>query len=174
MLFRSAFNSFSQNENKILITYFSWSGNTKQVADYIKESTGGELYEIKTVKPYSSDYSKCVDEAKAEKESGARPEIQGKIDNLSDYDVIFVGYPNWWGTMPMPILTFLESHDFKGKTLVPFCTHGGGGVQQCFKDFSKYTSDYNTKPGLLLNGSNVANSKPQVEKWLKEKVGINK
>lgn len=158
---------------KALVAYFSWSGNTKEIASQISDLTKGDMFEIKTVKPYSSNYNTCVDEAKAEKEAGKRPAISGKIDNLADYDIIFIGYPNWWGTMPMAVLTFIESYDFSGKTLVPFCTHGGGGAQQCFKDFTKYTSKYESREGFLSNGSSVDRAKPHVEKWLKEKVKIN-
>ena len=128
---------------KVLIAYFSWSGNTKEIANQIQEITGGDLFEIKTVTPYSSNYNQCVETAKQEKEKNTRPAIQGKVANMSDYDVVFIGYPNWWGTMPMAVLTFMESYDFSDKTLLPFCTHGGGGAQQCFKDFAKHTKKHN-------------------------------
>ena len=93
---------------------------------------------------------------------------------MSDYDGVFIGYPNWWGTMPMDVLTFMESYDFSDKTLLPFCTHGGGGAQQCFKDFAKHTKKHNSKEGFLANGSAVNRSKPHVEKWVKEQTGITK
>ena len=94
---------------KVLIAYFSWSGNTKEIANQIQEITGGDLFEIKTVTPYSSNYNQCVETAKQEKEKNTRPAIQGKVANMSDYDVVFIGYPNWWGTMPLAVLTFMES-----------------------------------------------------------------
>ena len=162
------------DRKKVLVAYFSWSGNTKEIANQIKEFTGADMFEIERATPYSSNYNTCVDEAKIEKEKNARPPILGKVENITDYDVVFIGYPNWWGTMPMPVVTFIESHDFSGKTLIPFCTHGGGGVQQCFKDFSKFTSKYESKEGFLSSGSSVERAKPHVEKWLKEKVGILK
>ena len=167
----------SQNEAqkpKVLIAYFSWSGNTKKIAEQIKEITGGDLFEIETVTPYSTNYNKCVEDAKKEKEQNARPAIKNKVANMSEYDIVYIGYPNWWGTMPMPVLTFIDSYDFANKTLLPFCTHGGGGEQQCFKDFAKHTSKYTSKKGFLANGSSVDRAKPHVEKWIKEQVGVNK
>ena len=170
-------NVMSQNSNqkpKVLIAYFSWSGNTKQIAEQIKEITGGDVFEIQAAKPYSTNYNTCVEEAKVEKEKNARPAIKGKVENIDDYDYIFIGYPNWWGTMPMPVFTFLDSYNFKGKTLLPFYTHGGGGVQQCYKDFVKQTTDSNVKEGFIANGSVVDKAKPHVEKWIKEQTGIVK
>ena len=167
--------SDAQNEPetpKSLVVYFSRSGNTREIANQIKEFTQADLFEIETVKPYAADYNTCVEEAKVEKAANARPAIKGKVQNLNDYDVVFIGYPNWWGTMPMAVLTFIESHDFSGKVLVPFCTHGGGGVQQCFKHFDKHASAYETRDGFVSNGSSVSSAKPRVEKWLKEKVKI--
>lgn len=168
---------YAQNKNedlKVLVAYFSWSGNTREIANQIKELTNADIFEIETVKPYSTNYNKCVEEAKIEKAENARPAIKGEIKNMSQYDIVFIGYPNWWGTMPMAILTFIEKYNFNGKTLIPFCTHGGGGVQQCFKDFSKYTSSYETRDGFLCNGNSVSSAKPQVEKWLKDRAKILK
>ena len=86
---------------------------------------------------------------------------------MTSYDVIFVGYPNWWGTMPMPILTFLESYDLNGKVVIPFCTHGGGGEQNCFKDFVKHIGKADSKQGFLIGGGQASSARPQVESWLK-------
>ena len=86
---------------------------------------------------------------------------------MTSYDVIFIGYPNWWGTMPMPILTFLESYDFNGKVVIPFCTHGGGGEQNCFKDFVKHIGKADSKQGFLIGGGQASSARPQVESWLK-------
>lgn len=162
------------NAPKVLVAYFSWSGNTREIANQIKDLTGADLFEIETVKPYSTNYNKCVEEAKVEKADNARPAIKGKVESMDEYDIVFIGYPNWWGTMPMAILTFIESYDFKGKILVPFCTHGVGGAQQCFKDFIKHTSKDDSKEGFICNGSSVSSAKPHVEKWLKDKVKILK
>lgn len=153
---------------KVLVAYFSWSGNTRVIAKQIQELTGGELFEIETTKPYPEVYRECTDYAKKEKEADARPKLKAKVGNIDDYDVIFVGYPNWWGTAPMAIWTFLESYDLSGKKVIPFVTHGGGGEQNCFKDFPKHIGKANTQRGFITNGGSVNSARPQVEKWLKE------
>ena len=132
----------TSNGKKVLVAYFSRSGNTKAIASHIKELTGGDLFEIQTAKPYPADYHTCTEVAKKEKNDNARPELKEKVKNIEEYDIIFIGFPNWWGTMPMPILTFLESYKLEGKIVIPFCTHGGGGEQSCFRDFVKNTSKY--------------------------------
>lgn len=152
----------------VLVAYFSWSGNTRVVAEQIRELTGGDLFEIKTVKEYPEEYRPCTEVAKKEKEADARPELQGKLENLSRYDVVFVGYPNWWGTAPMAVWTFLGSYDWTDKTLIPYCTHGGGGEQNCFKDFVKHKGKAQAKKGFITNGGRVNVARPQVEKWLAE------
>ena len=157
----------SAKEQKVLVAYFSRSGNTRAVADHIKSLTGGDLFEIQVANPYPEEYHACTEVAKKEKEDNARPALKTKVDNLSSYDVIFVGFPNWWGTMPMPILTFLESYDLSGKVVIPFCTPGGGGEQNCFKDFEKHTSKAENKKGFLVSGGQAASARPQVESWLK-------
>ena len=121
--------------------------------------------------PYPKEYRPCTEVAKKEQETNLRPELKNNVDNLADYDLIFIGYPNWWGSAPMVIWTFLESHDLNGKTVIPFCTHGGGGEQNCFKDFNKHIGNANTKKGFLTNGSQAADARPKVEKWL-QKTGI--
>lgn len=158
---------------KVLVVYFSRSGNTRAIANHIKEITGGDLFEIQVTKPYPAEYRACTDVAKKEKENQARPALKNKVENIAQYDTIFIGYPNWWGTMPMPILTFIESYDFSGKILIPFCTHGGGGEQNCFTDFIKHTDKYEHKKGFLTNGEKAKSSREEVEKWLHE-IGIIK
>ena len=106
--------------------------------------------------------------AKKEKNDNARPELKEKVKNIEEYDIIFIGFPNWWGTMPMPILTFLESYKLEGKIVIPFCTHGGGGEQSCFRDFVKNTSKATNKKGFITSGGAASSARPQVEKWLKE------
>ena len=167
-------NAQNKDNKKVLIAYFSWSGNTKEIANQIQGVTGGDMFEIKRLKPYSTDYNTCVDEARLEKQQKARPAIAGKINNIDDYDIVFIGYPNWWGTLPMPVFTFMESYDFSGKTVIPFVTHGGGGSQDCFKDFEKLASKYEHKKGFICSGSVAKNAKSHVEKWVKEQTGISK
>ena len=116
----------SSNEvpkKKILIAYFSWGGNTQHIAEYIGSLTGGTLFSIEPEKPYPTEYTPCTEVAKVEKETDARPAIKGKVDNWEQYDTVFIGCPVWWWTAPMIINTFSESYDFKGKTVIPFCTY---------------------------------------------------
>ena len=149
----------TSNGKKVLVAYFSRSGNTKAIASHIKELTA---------KPYPADYHTCTEVAKKEKNDNARPELKEKVKNIEEYDIIFIGFPNWWGTMPMPILTFLESYKLEGKIVIPFCTHGGGGEQSCFRDFVKNTSKATNKKGFITSGGAASSARPQVEKWLKE------
>ena len=157
----------SSADKKVLVAYFSRSGNTRAIADHIKSLTGGDMFEIQVAKPNPEEYHACTEVAKKEKEDNARPTLKTKVENIASYDVIFVGYPNWWGTTPMPILTFLESHDLNGKIVIPFCTHGGGGEQNCFKDFAKHIGKADSKKGFLVSGGQASSSRPQVESWLK-------
>lgn len=126
----------------ILIVYYSrkgqnyWNGsvkniakgNTERVVEFIQDIVGGELFEIDTVKPYDEDYYVCIEEAKKELHEGARPELKKYLDNLDNYDIIFAGFPNWWGTMPMAMFTFLEHYNLGGKRIIPFCTNEGSGM----------------------------------------------
>lgn len=153
---------------KILVVYFSRSGNTREIANHIKELTGGDQVEVQLVNPYPAEYNACTEVAKKEKENNARPELKTKIKDMDKYDIVFVGFPNWWGTMPMPIMTFLESYDLSGKVLVPFCTHGGGGEQDCFTDFVKATAKADHKKGFLISGGSAKSARSSVQKWLKE------
>lgn len=158
----------STQGKKVLVAYFSRSGNTRAVAEDIQKLTGGDMFEIQTSKPYPAEYHACTVLAKKEKEEGTRPALKTKVENMGQYDVVFVGYPNWWGTMPMAVVTFLEGYDLAGKTLVPFCTHGGGGEQRCFTDFVKYIGKAAHKPGFLIGGGEARGARKQVESWLEE------
>src|SRR5512145_3060339 len=131
------------NRNKnALIAYFSRkgqnyrdgnivnlpNGNTEIIAKLIHELIGGDLFEIKTTKQYPIDYTETTEIAKTELRTNARPELIGKVSNIDEYDEVYLGYPNWWNTCPMAVFTFLESYDFSGKTIIPFCTHEGSGL----------------------------------------------
>jgi flavodoxin len=114
----------TQSGGKILVAYFSWSGNAKALAGQIAETIGGDLFEIKTVNAYPDTYNACIVAAKQEQDNNARPALQGSITNMAQYGTVFLCYPNWWGTLPMGVFTFLEAYDFSGKTIYPLVTHG--------------------------------------------------
>lgn len=154
--------------HRILIAYFSHSGNTRAVAEKIKNTLKADIFEIKTVKPYPEDYNTVVDQAKEELHSGFKPELLTKVENLSRYDVIFIGYPNWWSTVPAPVRVFLSDNDFSGKTLVPFCTHGGGGSGNSFEDIAKFCPKSTLLKGIAIPGSEAKTSQDTLAEWLKE------
>ena len=151
---------------KTLIVYYSrrgenyWNGsikklakgNTEVVAEMIAGLTGGDLFEIDTVKPYSEDYTTCTQEARRELDNNARPELKSYPDSLDEYDTIFVGYPNWWGTMPMAMFTFLEHYDLSGKRIFPFCTNEGSGMGVSERDLKKVCKGATVGKGLAIRG----------------------
>jgi len=126
---------------KILIAYYSYSGNTKEVAEAIQEEIGGDLFEIKTEGSYPEEYRPMTQQAKKEIADGYRPKLTTQVADISQYDVVFVGSPNWWGTITPQVSSFLESYDLAGKTVIPFITHGGGGVQNTIKDMTLQCKD---------------------------------
>jgi len=153
--------------DKILIVYFSHTGNTKVIAGYIKDATGGEIFEIKPVKDYPADYNIVVDQAKKEIDAGFKPELQGKIADIEKYDVIYIGSPNWWNTIAPPVATFLTSYNLKGKTIIPFVTHGGDGLGRTVADIRKLCPGSEVLEGYSCPGTDVANARNDVVKWVK-------
>lgn len=154
-------------ETKVLVAYFSWSGNTRAFAEKIQRHTGGNLFEIQPKEPYPTTYQECLKRAKGECADGVRPELAATAD-LGQYDVIFVGSPTWYGVLAPPVLTFLSNPALKGKAVVLFCTHGGGGSEGCLHQAEKVCQDtgaalsaYMGIPGGQVHGSDL------VEKWLK-------
>lgn len=161
----------SQNMNngkKILVAYFSWSGNTKAVAEEIHKQVGGDIVEIVPATPYSETYSVTVAKAKAEQASNARPAISTKIADFDKYDTIYLGYPNWWGSMPMPVATFIDTYKMSGKKVAPFFTNGGGGVQRCMRDFEARAQGAKFTDYLCLSGSIAKNSQGEITSWVKK------
>jgi len=170
------------NDRKILIVYFSRTGenynvgnidvgNTAMMASYMKEYLNADSFEIVPVKKYSDDYEECKKEATNEMNANARPEIQNKIDNFETYDTIFIGYPIWWGDMPMIIYTFMEEYDFTGKTVIPFNTHEGSGNSGTYSTIKNKLSNANVNTnGLALQGKTARtdSGKDETIKWLKE------
>jgi flavodoxin len=122
---------------KILVAYFSWSGNAKALAGQIAEATGGDLFEIKTVTAYPDTYNACIEAAKQEQNSNTRPALSGSVQNMAQYGTVFLCYPNWWGTLPMGVFTFLESYDFSDKAIYPLVTHGGSRFGRSLDDIKK-------------------------------------
>lgn len=122
---------------KVLIAYYSWSGNTKEIAEDIHEITGGTLFEIQTVQSYPEEYRATTEQAKKEINENYRPELKTKVDNIAQYDTVFIGSPNWWGTIAPAVSSFLSEYDLSGKTVIPFITHGGGGEQQTVKNLTE-------------------------------------
>lgn len=153
---------------KVLIAYYSWSadGNTRYAAEQIQKATGGTLFEIKPKTAYPSDYQSCVEQAKKECRAGFKPELAATVEEFKKYDVIFVGSPNWWGTMAPPVLTFLTSQDFAGKKVIPFFTHGGGGMQNCERDVIKNAGKAEVLPGKAFTGSSIRKADKQIAEWV--------
>lgn len=125
----------TQNK-KILVAYYSYSGNTKKIANAIHEKVGGDIFEIKAEGSYSEEYKEMVQQAKKEIQDGFRPKLTTEVENIGQYDIIFIGSPNWWGTITPQVSSFLESYDLSGKKVIPFITHGGGGKQNTITDLT--------------------------------------
>ena len=151
-----------------LVVYFSHSGNTRTLANQIRSIVGGDIFEIEPENPYPADYDAAVKAAKQEKESGARPGLKAKIKDIGKYDTVFIGYPMWWGTMPMPVHTFLSGYDFSKKTIVPFCTHGGSGLGHSVEDIKKLCPQSTVLEGLAVSDSDLKNDSDALNGWLRK------
>lgn len=154
--------------SKVLIAYFSRTGNVEKIAKRIQAFTGGDIFQIVPQTAYPSDYPSCTALAKKEKAERARPAIKGDVPNVSNYDIIFVGSPIWWGTCAAPVFTFLESQDFTGKFVVPFCTHGGGGKETCFSDIAAACRNAKPLEGLEVYESTAEKNPTMVQSWLEK------
>lgn len=151
---------------KILIVYFSRTGNTEALAQSIHAKVGGDLIKLIPAVPYSDVYQETIDRHIQERDSGAYPELASSIDNLGTYDVVFLGYPNWGSTMPRLLFTFLNDSRLVGKTIIPFCTHGGGGMGRSIEDIRLQRPDTTVLTGLGVSGRTVQQSEVAVERWL--------
>lgn len=154
-------NTGTEAQGNILVAYFSYTGNTEEAAQQIVEDTGGDLVRIERSEPYDDVQTEGEDEL----ESNARPEIKVDLDSIDGYDMIFVGYPIWWDEAPMVISTFLESYDFSGKTIVPFCTSSSDSIDNSLHRFSELAPDAVIAEGL------TANDDADIEPWL-ERLGV--
>lgn len=157
-----------ENMGNTLILYFSMSGNTETVANYIHEEIGGDIVKLETVQTYPEDYDELVDYAREERRDNTRPELETAIENIEQYDTIFLGYPNWWGDMPMPIYSFLDQYDLSNKTIAPFITHGGSGLSGTPANIANEEPDAVVTEGLAINGDDVDDCQDEVNEWLDE------
>ena len=167
---------------KILIAYYSRKGNnyfggsikdlpvgnTEIAAGIIQKLTGGDTFKIVPVKDYPAGYDETTRVAQQEQRQNARPQIVGRVDDMAEYDAVLLGYPNWWGTMPMPVYTFLEAYDFSGKTILPFCTHEGSGLGRSESDIKKLCPTAKIAKGLAIEGGHVQKADSAIASWLQE------
>lgn len=178
-------------EPHILIAYFTWAenthvenpdeidvdattsasvlppGNAAKLAGWIQEQTGGELFSIVVKEPYSSDYDECLDRAAEEEARDDRPELVNHVENMEKYDVIFLGFPNWWYTVPMAVHSFMEEYDFAGKTVIPFCTHGTGGLASTIQDIKKDLPDSTElREPIGVYRPDVDSAQESINEWL--------
>lgn len=167
-------------KSKILIAYYSRKGenylngaivnlpvgNTEVAAKKAQEITSGDLFEICTAKSYPVDYTETTKVAATEKKTNARPELSTHVNNMNQYDTIILGYPNWCGTFPMAVFTFLEEYDFTGKTILPICTHEGSGLSGSERDIRKLCPDAKVLSGLAIRGGSVKSAGDALKSWL--------
>ena len=187
----------SADGSNILIAYFTWAkntivenadiididattsasvlppGNTGQLAEWIHEEVGGDLFPIVVTEPYSSDYDETLARAADEKAEDARPQLTTQVENIEDYDVIFLGYPDWWYTSPMAVFTFLEEYDLSGKTIIPFCAHGTSGLANSIEDITDKIQDSTILRALGVYREDMENGQEMVKTWIEE-IGFTK
>lgn len=164
----AAVDNASAGDGNVLIAYFSWGGNTQGIAEEIQRQTGADLFEITMVHPYSDDYNTVLDEAQRDQNEQARPELASHVENMEQYDTILLGYPNWWASIPMPVASFLEEYDFSGKTVIPFCSHGGGRFGQSLTAIAKLVPDAAMGEALDIHYSGGSSMPDDVSAWLSE------
>ncbi|PNV62769.1 flavodoxin [Clostridium sp. chh4-2] len=141
-------------------------GNTEVAAGMIQKLTGGDTFKIEPRHAYSKNYNECIAQAQDDQRRDARPELAGYPASIDSYEIIYLGFPNYWGTMPMAVYTFLEYFDFTGKTIKPFCTHEGSGLGSSVRDIQKLCSGANVESGLALRGGSVKNAGKNIEEWV--------
>ncbi|MDE7361375.1 MAG: flavodoxin [Oscillospiraceae bacterium] len=166
--------------SKILIAYYSRAGenyfggsmkfvdkgNTEYAAEIIARLTGGELFKIEQKTPYSDNYNECIKQAKSDQKNNLRPELVKYPDSIAEYDTIYLGYPNYWGTLPMAVFTFLERYDFSGKVIRPFCTHEGSGLGGSIGDICAAAPNAAVERGIAIRGSDAPGSEKALKQWI--------
>ena len=163
----------TETGSKSLVVYFSWSGNTENVAKSIQSQTDSDIFEIVPATPYSDDYDTVVDLAQEEQRNNARPAISGSAINIEQYDVIYVGFPNWWGDMPMILYTFFDTYDLSGKTVALFCTSGGSGLSGTVNEVKSLEPNATVTQGLHIDSGSASNPDSAVSDWLDD-IGLAK
>lgn len=161
----------AETTSKSLVVYFSWSGNTENVAKSIQAQTNSDLFEIVPKTPYSDDYNTVVDLAQEEQKNNARPEIADVVENIDQYDMIYIGFPNWWGDMPMILYTFFDTYDLSGKTIAPFCTSGGSGLSNTVNEMKELEPNAMVTDGLHIGSEASSSPDDAVSQWLNE-IGV--
>ena len=156
---------------RVLIVYYSHSGNTRELANRIHKRVGGDIVEIQPVDSYPDDYETVTKQAKRELQSGYKPALKTRIENIGAYDVVFVGSPNWWNTIAPPVITFLTTYDLSGKTAVPFITHGGGGLGRAVADIAALCPNSTISNGLAVWGGEAKAEQNKISEWL-HKLGL--
>lgn len=161
-------NTTNSQTGKVLVLYYSQSGNTEKVANFIHNHVGGDIIKLETKKEYPSEYNDLINDAKNEQNENARPELKTVIENIEQYDTIFLGYPNWWADMPMGVYTFLDNYDLSGKRVAPFITHGGSGLSGTPDKIKREEPQATVTKGLSISGTSASSSENNVVSWLKE------
>lgn len=141
-------------------------GNTEVAAGMVADLTGGDLFHIEQIRPYAKSYNECIAQAQHDQKHNARPQLKTCPESLDQYDTIYLGFPNYWGTMPMAVFTFLEHFDFSRKTIKPFCTHEGSGMGNSVSDIKKLCPGANIEKGLAIRGSSVQQAKKEIAEWI--------
>ena len=141
-------------------------GNTEVVAGIIKELTEADTFKMQQIQSYSTNYNECIEQAQSDQKRAARPELKSYPDSIDDYEVIYLGYPNYWGTMPMAVFTFLEHFNFSGKIIKPFCTHEGSGMGSSEKDIQAICPNAKVEKGIAIHGGSVNRSREKLQGWV--------
>lgn len=152
-----------------IVIYFSHSGNTKTVAEIIQKNTDSDIFRIETVKPYPQSYHETTEIVQEEFNTNSYPDLKiSSLDSLKNYDTVFIGYPIWWGTMPMAVQNFLNSNDFSGKIVIPFCTHGGSRFGRSISDLRELAPNSEIKNGFETSSADSRNTETEIKEWLNE------